>query len=141
MVTKFTREEKIMFDDVLEGFDDLLVIGKEATKYTPPGPQDMVNYGDRFWLPAPMIGSSYDGFDQTANFDGLTELAVPVTVGFHKSSPKTLSSKNLRNEWAMRQYATAAKQKLASDINRSLSDTVALQGSVVIKRTVAASGF
>jgi hypothetical protein len=126
---------------VLEGFDDLLVIGKEATKYTPPGPQDMVNYGDRFWLPAPMIGSSYDGFDQTANFDGLTELAVPVTVGFHKSSPKTLSSKNLRNEWAMRQYATAAKQKLASDINRSLSDTVALQGSVVIKRTVAASGF
>lgn len=141
MATKFTREERIMFDDVLEGFDDLLVIGKEATKYAPPNPQDMVNYGDRFWLPQPMIGASYDGFDQTSNFDGLTELAVPVTIGFHKSVPKTLSAKNLRNSWAMTQYGGAAKQKLASDVNRALSDTVALQGSVFVKRAVAATGF
>lgn len=141
MATKFTREEAIMFDDVLEGFDDLLVIGKEATKYEPPSAQDMVNYGDRFWLPQPMIGASYDGFDQTSNFDGLTELAVPVTIGYHKSVPKTLSAKNLRNSWALQQYGGAAKQKLASDINRSLSDTVSLQGSNFIKRTVAATGY
>lgn len=140
MVSKFTREERIMFDDVIETFEDSLVIAKEVTKYTPPGPQDMVHYGDKFWLPNQMIGSSYDGFDQTANFDGLTETAVPVTIGFHKSSPKTLSSKNLRNEWALRQYAEAAKHKLASDINGSLFDTAAL-GSVFVKRTVAPTGF
>lgn len=141
MATKFTREEEIMFDNVLEGFEDLLVIGKEATKYTPPNPNDMVNYGDRFWLPTPMIGASYDGFDQTSNFDGLTELAVPVTIGYHKSVPKTLSAKNLRNSWALTQYGEAAKKKLASDVNRALSDTVSLQGSVFVKRTVAATGF
>lgn len=141
MATAFTREEKILFDNVLDGFDDGLVIAKRATKFTPPSPQNMVNYGDRFWLPVPMIGASYDGFDQTANFDGLTELAIPVTIGFHKSVPKTLSSKNLRNQWALDQYGKAAKQKLQSDINRALFDTVALQGSVVVKRTVAATGF
>jgi hypothetical protein len=141
VATNFTREERIMYDDVLEGFDDNLVIAKAATKFQSPNPQDMVNYGDRFWLPQPMIGASYDGFDQTANFDGLTELAVPVTIGFHKSVPKTLSAKNLRDQWALTQYGKAAKQKLASDINRALSDTVALQGSVFIKRTVAATGF
>lgn len=141
MATKFTREEKIMFDSVIEGFDDGLVIAKKATKFAAPSAQNMVNYNDRFWLPQPMIGASYDGFDQTSNFDGLTELAVPVTVGFHKSVPKTLSSKNLRNQWAMDQYAAAAKQKLASDINRSLFDTAATQGSVFVKRTVAPTGY
>ena len=141
MATNFSREEKIVFDKMIEGFDDSLVIGKEVTKFTPPGPQDMVHYGDKFWLPVPMIGSSYDGFDQTANFDGLTETSVPVTIGFHKSSPKTLSSKNLRNEWALTQYAEAARQKLSSDINGSLFDTVALTGSVFVKRTTAPTGF
>lgn len=140
MATSFSREEKIIFDEMIEGFDDELVIAKEVTKFTPPGPQDMVRYGDRFWLPAPMIGSSYDGFDQTANFDGLTELTVPVQIGFHKASPKTLSSKNLRNEWALRQYAKAARQKLSSDINNSVFDTAAL-GAVFIKRSTAPSGF
>lgn len=141
MATKFTREEKIMFDSVIEGFDDGLVIAKKATKFAAPSPQNMVNYNDRFWLPQPMIGASYDGFDQTSNFDGLTELAVPVTVGFHKSVPKTLSAKNLRNEWAMNEYGKAARQKLASDINRSLFDTAASQGSVFVKRTVAPTGY
>lgn len=140
MATNFSREEKIVFDKMIEGFEDSLVIGKEVTKFTPPGPQEMMRYGDKVWLPVPMIGSSYDGFDQTSNFDGLTETSVPITVGFHKSSPKTLSSKNLRNEWALQQYAEAAKQKLSSDINSALFDTAAL-GSVFIKRTTAPTGF
>lgn len=41
----------------------------------------------------------------------------------------------------MTQYAEAAKQKLSSDINRSLFDTAAQQGSVFVKRTTAATGF
>jgi hypothetical protein len=141
MATSFTNEERVMFDNTVEGFDDLLVIGKAATKYSPPDGKDMVHYGDRFWLDTPFIGASYDGFDQTANFDGLTDLAVPVTIGFHKSIPKTLSAKNLRETYAMDQYGLAAKQKLASDINLALFNTVALQGSVVVKRTVAPTGF
>lgn len=140
MATSFSREEKIVFDKMVEGFEDSLVIAKEVTKFTPPGPQDMVHFGDKFWLPVPMIGASYDGFDQTSNFDGLTETSVPVSIGFHKSVPKTLSAKNLRNEWALQQYADAAKQKLASDINGSVFDTAAL-GSVFVKRTAAATGF
>lgn len=141
MATSFTKQEQVMFDDLIEGFDDLLVIAKGAETYTPPSAQDMVRGRDKFWIPAPMIGQSYDGFDQSANFGELTELNVPVSVGFHKSSPKTLSSKNLRNEFAMTQYGKAAKQKLASDVNMELFNTAALYGSVVSQRTGAASGY
>ena len=141
MATSFTKQEQVMFDNVIEGFDDLLVIAKGAELYDPLTAQEAVNAQDKFWLPCPMIGSSYDGFDQSSNFDGLTQLNVPCSVGYHKSSPKTLSAKNLRNTFAMNQYGAASKQKLASDVNLALFNTAALYGSVVSKRTGAASGY
>jgi len=139
--TSFTKEELTVFDSMVPEFDDLLSYGALARKYEPLSPEQMVHTRDRFWVEGPMIGSSYDGFDQTSNFDGLTEMSVPVSVGFHKSSPKTLSAKNLRNLSAMRNYADAAKLKLASDVNSALRQRVALEGSQFVKRTVAASGF
>lgn len=141
MATSFTKQEQVMFDNIIEGFDDMLVIAKGAELYQPLSEQEQVNARDKFWLPAPMIGASYDGFDQSANFDGLTELNVPCSVGTHKSVPKTLSSKNLRNDFAMNQWSKAAKQKLASDVNLALFNTAALYGSVFSKRTVAATGY
>ena len=141
MATSFTKQEQVMFDKVIEGFDDLLVISKGAELYDPLTAQEAVNAGDKFWIPAPMIGASYDGFDQSANFDGLTQLNVPASVGYHKAIPKTLSSKNLRNTFAMEQFGRAAKQKLASDVNMACFNTAALYGSVVSKRTAAATGY
>jgi len=141
MATAFTKEELVMFDTMVEGFEDRLSYGTLARKYEPLTPEQMVHTRDRFWIEAPMIGSSYDGFDQTANFDGLTELAVPATVGFHKSSPKTLSAKNLRNKTALAEYGEAAQIKLAADINIALRNRVALEGSQFVKRTVAPTGF
>jgi hypothetical protein len=89
----------------------------------------------------PQIAASFDGFDQTSNFGGLTELNVPVDIGYHKVVPQQFSSKELRVESALRNRATAAKQRLASDINMAIFNTVALQGSVFSKRTVAPTGF
>ncbi|WP_151707691.1 P22 phage major capsid protein family protein [Acinetobacter junii] len=141
MATSFTKQEQVMFDKVIEGFDDLLVIAKGAELYDPLTAQEAVNARDKFWIPAPMIGASYDGFDQSANFDGLTQLNVPASVGYHKSVPKVLSSKNLRNTYAMDQFGKAAKQKLASDVNAALFNTAALYGSVVSKRTGNPTGY
>lgn len=140
-MSSFTKQEQVMFDKVIEGFDDMLVIAKGFEVYQPLSPQEQVNARDTFWLPAPMISASYDGFSQTSNFGNLTETNVPVSVGFHKAVPKTLSSKNLRNDYAMNNFAKAAKQKLSSDVNLACFNTVALYGSVVSRRTTAATGY
>ena len=141
MPSKFTHEERVMFDDMLEGFDDMLIIGRAAERYTPPEGAAMEHQLDKFWLPQPLISASFDGFDQTANFMDGTELSVPVSIGFHKSVPIKLTSKNLRNTNYLRQKGTAAKQRLSSDINLALYNTVALQGSVVIKNTGSPTGY
>lgn len=141
MPTSFTKEERVMFDDMVEGFEDQLTYAALANKYEMLGPEEMVHTRDRVWIPSPMIGSSYDGFDQTSNFDGLTEMSIPVAIGFHKSSPKRLSAKNLRNKSALAQYADAATEKLTSDVNTALRTRAALYGSIFVKRTQAPTGF
>jgi hypothetical protein len=141
MPNNFTRQEQTIFDEVLEGFDDALVAAKTATTFNPLDAEEQARAGDRFWLPMPQIAASYDGFDQTSNFGDLTELSVPVGIGFHKVVPQKFSSKELRVESALRNRAQAAKQKLASDVNMAIFNTVALQASVFSKRTVAPTGF
>lgn len=141
MANQFTKEERVMFDDVIEGFDDLLVISKAAELYNDLTPEQQARSSDRFWIPAPMISASFDGFDQTSNFGDTTELAVPVTIGYHKSVPVKYTAKDLRVASALRRKGDAAKQKLSSDVNLALFNTVALQGSVFVKRTVAPTGY
>lgn len=141
MSNAFNREVKIMFDEMVEGFDDELITGKLARKFRPPSDQDMQRLGDQIWINSPNIAASYDGFDQTANFGDITEMVVPISIGFHKSANGKMSSKDLRDPLQLANYAKAAKQKLSSDINLALFNTVSLQGSQVIKRTTAPTGF
>lgn len=141
MPNAFTRAEKVMFDSMIEGFDDSLVIAKAAQIIPFGSPEVAERSGDRFWLPQPLISASFDGFDQTANFGDGTELSVPVSIGYHKSTPIKFTAKNLRNETYLANKAKSARQKLASDVNLALYNTVALQGSIFVKRTVAPTGF
>jgi len=142
MATQFTHEEIVMFDSVIDGFDDMLVIGKAADWYfSAPDGNSMEHTLDKFWLPAPLISASFDGFDQTANFMDATELSVPVSIGYHKSVPLKLSSKNLRNATYLNNKGRSAKQKLASDVNAALFNTVALQGALFNKVTTAPAGY
>lgn len=142
MANQFTKQEQVMFDQVVEGFDDLLVIGKAAELWDSGlGAEAQARAGDQFWIPQPMISTSYDGFDQTANFGDTTELSVPVSIGYHKSVPVKYSAKDLRNATALKKKGDAAKQKLASDVNLALFNTVALQGGIFSKRTGAPTGY
>src|SRR5688500_7968390 len=102
MANAFTRQEQVIFDEVLEGFDDALVAAKTATIFNPLDAEEQARAGDRFWLPMPQIAASYDGFDQTSNFGDLTELSVPVTIGYHKVVPQKFTAKELRVESALR---------------------------------------
>lgn len=141
MANDFNRETRIMFDTMIEGFDDELTTGKLARPFRPNSDTEMQRQGDTMWLNVPNIAASYDGFDQTANFGDIAEMAVPLQIGFHKSANGRMSAKDLRDPLQLANYAKAAKQKLTSDINIALFNTVALQGSQFIKRTTAPTGF
>lgn len=141
MANAFSKEELVMFDKVVEGFDDMLVISREVERYTPASPEQMERTSDRIWRPTPYIPAVYSGFDQSANFGDITQLSVPVTVNNVKSANGKMSPTDLRDPLQLRRYGEGAKQTLSSAINMSVFTAIANLGSVVSKRTAAASGY
>lgn len=141
MSNNFNREERVMFDEMIEGFEDQLVVGKLARKYRPWSDQEMQRLGDKTWINVPNIAVAYDGFDQTSNFGDITEMAVPVSIGYHKSVNGNMSAKDLRDPLQLKGYGDAARNQLGSQVNLALYLTAALQGSQFVKRTTAPTGF
>jgi hypothetical protein len=139
-VNAFSKEEIVAFEQMCEGFDDSLVLSRAVSKFT-TNSTDMERAADTIWRPYPYIALSYDGMDQTANFLDQTQLSVPATLGFSKSSPWVMDAKELRDALQENRLGDAARQKLASDVNIAVNNVAALQGTLVVKRTSAASGF
>jgi len=140
MSNEFSKEERVAFEDLLEGFDDALVLSRAGSKYR-VGDSQMERSGDVIWRPQPYIATSFDGMDQTGNFRTYTQLSVPATLGYEKGVPWVMDAKELRDALQEGRLGQAAKQRLASDINVAIMNVAAQQGTLVVARSTAASGY
>lgn len=140
MANSFNKEERVAFEDILEGFNDALVLSRNVTMNNTDQVM-MARSGDTIWRPMPYIAQSFTGSDATANFYDSTQLAVPAVIDTQKHSPWRMSAKELRDALQENRLGDAAKKKIASDINVSVMNVAANQGTLVVKRTTAATGF
>ncbi|MBL4590008.1 MAG: hypothetical protein JKY11_08025, partial [Alphaproteobacteria bacterium] len=140
MANDFSKEEKVAFTELLEGFDDALVLSRAVSKYD-MGEVEAERGSDTIWRPSPYIAQSFSGLDQTSNFGDSIQLSVPAQVGTVQSSHFQLNAKELRDGLQENRLAKAAHQKLASDINVAIMNTAADEGSVVVTRSGAATGY
>lgn len=140
MSNAFSKEERVAFEQILEGFNDALVLSNNVSIYN-TDQQMMERASDIIWRPQPFVAQSFSGTDQTSNFGDYIELSVPATIGYSKSVPWVLTATELRDKLKEGRLGDAAKQKLASDINVAVANITSAQGSLVVKRTAAATGF
>ena len=143
MANAFSKEERVAFEDILEGFNDALVLSRNVATYSTDSTM-MERTNDIIWRPQPYIATSIDGApgtDISASYKNMTQLSVPATIGFSKTVPWTLNAKELRDALQENRLGDSAKQKLASDINVALMNVASAQGTLFVKRTAAASGF
>lgn len=135
------KQELVMFDNVIADFEETLVYTQAAERFNIGDAAVSARANDTVWRPMPLQVDSQEGLDQTGNFLGHTEMAVPVTVDRIRSVPGTINSRELRDPSVLRRKGNAAKQKLASDVNDALRRQVAYYGSIVDARAGAATGF
>ncbi|MGS0981012.1 P22 phage major capsid protein family protein [Burkholderia glumae] len=140
MSNNFSKEERVAFEQLLEGFEDALVLSRMVRKYN-TDQQQMERSINIIWRPMPYIAQSYAGTDMTGNFNSYTQLSVPASINRPRSVPWTMTALELRDALQEGRLGDAAKQKLASDINVAVNGAVTSLGSLVVKRTSAASGF
>lgn len=137
----FSKEEIVAFETVLQGFEDQLVISEKFNMFRVDG-VTAERANNTIWRPQPYIAQSFTGIDQSANFNrNYTQLSVPISLGYSHSVPLTMSATELRDALQEQRLGKAAMQRLASDINVDCSNLVALTGTIVIKRSAAATGF
>ncbi len=140
MANSFSKEERVAFESLLEGFQDALVLSRNVAVFNTDQTM-MERTNNVIWRPQPYISVSYAGTDMTANFDDYSQLTVPATIGFSRSVPWVMTATELRDSLQEGRLGDAAKQKLASDINVAIMNVAALQGTLFVKRTAAATGF
>lgn len=140
MANAFSKEERVAFENILEGFQDALVLSRNVSVYN-TNSTEMERSADTIWRPQPYVAQSFNGTDQTANFKDYVQLSVPASLGYSKSVPWTMTAKELRDALQEQRLGEAAKQKLASDINVAVNTVASMQGTLVVKRTTAATGF
>lgn len=140
MPNGFSKEERVAFENILEGFQDALVLSRNVAVFN-TDQTTMERTNNVMWRPQPYIATSYAGTDMTTNFDDYTQLSVPATIGFARSVPFVLTATELRDALQEGRLGDAAKQKLASDINVSVMNVAANQGTLFVKRSAAAAGF
>lgn len=140
MPNAFSKEERVAFENILEGFQDALVLSRNVSVYNTDQSM-MERANDVIWRPMPYVAQSFSGTNQTSNFKDYTQLAVPASINTSRSAPWKMTARELRDALQEGRMGDAAKQKLASDINVSLMTVAANFGSLVVKRTAAASGF
>ena len=141
MANTFSKEERVAFEDVLEGFNDALTISRNVSKYGTNG-QLMERANDTIWRPSPYIMNSQDrvvGTDIT--FQDVKQLSVPSTIGFQKSVPWKMTALELRDALQEGKLGKAAYQRLASDVNTAVRDVASLQGSLVVAVSTAAGDY
>lgn len=140
MANGFSKEELVMFDKVLEGYQDALVVSKMAT-VVDLDQRDMERTNDTMWFPMPYIMTSYSGNDATSNFKDVTQLSVPGQINQQRHVPWILTARQLRDAQQEGRLSKGATQKLSSDMNVDVMNTASIYGSIVAKRTTAATGF
>jgi hypothetical protein len=143
MPNAFSKEEIVAFENILEGFQDALVLSRAVNVYNTDA-TTMERARDTIWRPMPYIAQSFNstvGTSISSNYDDMTQLSVPSTLGFSKTSAWKLNAKELRDQLQEGRLGTAARQKLASDINVAVNNLAALQGTLVVPIAGAAGDY
>ena len=141
MSNSFSKEERVAFEDLLEGFQDALVLSRHVSVYNTDQTM-MERANNTIWRPQPYIAqsiSSTPGNSIAGQYQGMTQLAVPATLGFSQTVPWEMTTLELRDALQEGRLGESAKQKLASDINVAIMNTAATLGSLVVP-IAAASG-
>ena len=149
MANSFNKEERVAFENLLEGFNDALVLSRNVSIYNTDQTM-MERTNNVIWRPQPYIATSLSnagvGTDITSvgGYASYTQLAVPASINQTRTVAFELNAQELRDALQEQRLGNSAKQKLASDINVSVLNIAANQGTLVVKRTSAAgasSGF
>lgn len=141
MANEFSKEERVAFEDVIQGFEDALVASKNVNVYGTDG-QLMERTNDTIWRPQQYISVGGDrivGSAVTAKTK--TQLSVPSTIGYQPNDTFDMDALEMRDALQEGRLGVASTNYLASRINSDVLTVANLQATLVVPISTAAGDY
>ena len=133
----FNKEEVVAFENVIQGFEDGLVMSQNVNVYGSDG-QLMERANDTIWRPQQYISVGGDRVVGAAvSAKGKTQLSVPATLGYQPNDVFDLDALEMRDALQEGRLGTASANYLASRINTAVATVATLQGTQVVAVSTA----
>lgn len=142
MPSAFSKEERVLFDDVVAKFEDGEIMAKAVRKsnYT-ADMKAMERQNNIIYRRVPYILKGNALQDQTGQFGGVTQMSVPVSLSQRAAQPIRLEQNEIRDMDQLQWLSEAAINEIGSQINIAVTNAICNLGSIVIKQTSAPTGF
>ena len=148
MANAFAKEEIVLFEKVLEGFDPNNITARQVSKFQPPSTA-FERSALTVHRPVPYISVTQEGLTRTdADFADVTQLTVPSTLNANASSPSdikdvpfTMNAVELNDPLQRDRKAESAVQALSALVDKSVAQEVANKGNIFIKDAAALTTY
>ena len=138
---EFSKEERVQFDNVIEGFEDALVASKNVNTYGTDG-QLMERTNDTIWRPQQYISVGGDRIVGSAvTAKNKVQLSVPSTIGYQPGDFFEMDALEMRDALQEGRLGMASKDYLASRINTDVLAVATTQATVVIPVATAPGDY
>lgn len=140
---KFSKEERVFFEEVLEGFNPNNITAKQVDIYKVPM-KAFERSALKIERPIPYVSIPQEGLTKTdAQFVGMTELTVPSELNANATTPSDIKNVPFHmNAVELNDPTQREKKKrsiilaLSAKVDNSIATLIANQGTLFIKDTV-----
>lgn len=137
----FSKEERVLFEDELAAFNDLMVESRAVSVFGTDG-QLMERANDTIWRPVPYIMNSQSRVIGTpVTSQVVNQLTVPSRLNISRNVTWSMTALELRDAIQEGNISKGARQRIASDINTSVRTVAATQGTLIVPITGAAGTY
>ncbi len=144
----FSKEEIVLFEDILEGFNPNNITARQVSKFQPPSTA-FERSALTVHRPVPYISVNKDGLELVdADFAETTQLTVPSTLNANASAPSdiknvpfTMNAVELNDPLQRDRKAKSAVQALSALVDKDVATEVANKGTIFIKDAAAITTY
>jgi len=148
MANAFSKEEVVLFEKVLEGFNPNNITARQVSKFQPPSTA-FERSALTVHRPVPYISVNKDGLTLAdADFADMTQLTVPSTLNANASAPSdiknvpfTMNAVELNDSLQRDRKAESAVQALSALVDKAVATEVANKGTIFIKDAAAITTY
>lgn len=142
MANKFSTQETILFEKVIEGFNNTNLFAKNVEQFQPSA-EVFERAGQVVRFPVDYQSESSTGIDVSSDYKDQTQSTIQVDIADAdvKNAAFKMTARDRNSPERLSQIADSAVRKLSSDLDTQVKSTIVARGALIGAETTAISTY